>query len=421
MPSLNAVPSNAEPVTKPSSLPRRVLHVMNGAGGGAALSTLGLIEQFRSAGIESSVVCHDAGNSQEKRLVHEAVEGRVVFFPLYWWNRKIRASTWKRPLIELHQLWQTGWLRRSTRGVVESATRFRADLIHTNTSLTPEGGLAARRLGLPHVWHIRELIGPGRPYRFPIEGPAFGARLAESASLVVANSYVTAEAIRDWLPPGLLRIVPNGIDVERFPLRSFTTLNRPVVVAMAANLTSTSKKQGMFLEAAARVTSPVPVEFRLYGHPPANEAVRAEWDRRLQSLGLADRFRFAGFYPDPVRMMGEIDVLVHTSDNESFGRVIVEAMAAQIPVVGVRGGGVGEIVVDGVTGLLATPDDAAGTARLLDRLLDDPGLRRELGTNGRRRAAEEYDVRRSAERMLTVYAEALCRPVSMTKLPLGSH
>lgn len=416
MHSVKPLPNDAErPATSPS-LPRRVLHVMNSAGGGAALSTLGLIEQFRLAGVESSIVCHDSGTEQEKNLVREAVEGRAVFRPLYWWNRKNRAPVWKRPLIELRQLWRTGRLQASTGDVVECVRRFGAELIHTNTAITPEGGLAARRLGLPHVWHIRELIGPGYPFRFPLEGRAFGARLAELASLVVANSYVTAEAIRSWLPPGLLRVVPNGIDVERFPLREPTESGRQLVVAMVANLSSTVKKHDLFLEAAARVTSQTPVAFRIYGHPPATDSARTEWNRRLQNLRLNDRFHFAGFYPNPVPMMNEIDVLVHTLEHESFGRVVVEAMAAQIPVVGVRGGGVGEIVVDGVTGLLAAPDDAAGIARLLDRLLDDPALRRKLGANGRKRALEEYDVRRSAQRMLAVYAEAVLRPVSSARL-----
>jgi glycosyltransferase involved in cell wall biosynthesis len=386
---------------------------MNAAGGGAALSTLGLIEQFRSVGIESSIVCHDAGTDQEKRRVRKAVEDRAVFRPLYWWNRKIRAATWKRPLIEARQLWQTGAMRASTNDVVACAKRFGADLIHTNTSLTPEGGLAARRLGLAHVWHIRELIGTQYPFRFAPDGRAWGARVAELSSLVVANSYVTAEAIRPWLPPDLLQVVPNGIDVEQFSGCRDSAHSGPIIVAMVASMSSRSKRQGDLLEAATRVTAAVPVEYRIYGHPPT-AAARDEWDRRLQALGLTERFRFAGFYADPVQMMSEIDVLVHTAEHESFGRVIVEAMAASIPVVGVRGGGVGEIVVDGVTGYLAPPNDPAEAARLLDRLISDAALRRELGDKGRVRARDEYDVRRTAERMLAAYSEALSRPVSAT-------
>ncbi len=196
--------------------PRHVLHVLNGAAGGAALSTLGLIEALRARGVESSAVCHDFGSPTERRQIAEAVGGRLLMTPLYWWNRKIRLPAWKRPLSELRQLWRTRWKRRSTALVADFARRNAVDLIHSNTILTVEGGLASRQLGLPHVWHVRELVGPGHPYRFACEGPALGRFLQTLAEKVIANSEATATAIRAWLPPGLLEVVPNGIDLSRF-------------------------------------------------------------------------------------------------------------------------------------------------------------------------------------------------------------
>ena len=145
--------------------PRKVLHVLNDAGGGAALSAIGLIESHRRQGIESCAVCHESGTLEERQRLLDVTRGDVLFTPLYWWNKKIRARFWKRPLIEAKQIWETRWTRSSTRRVMEFAVRHQADLIHTNTILTPEGGLAARRLGLPHVWHLRELLGPGMPFR----------------------------------------------------------------------------------------------------------------------------------------------------------------------------------------------------------------------------------------------------------------
>src|SRR5207248_1139130 len=143
-----------------SRRPRKVLHVFNSASGGAALSTLGLMEMFRKQGIAACAVCHDAGTPSEREQILRATNGETLFIPLYWWNKKIRAALWKRPLIELRQLVKTGWMRRSAGRVTEFARVHGAELIHTNTFLVPEGGIAARRLGLPHVWHIRELLGP---------------------------------------------------------------------------------------------------------------------------------------------------------------------------------------------------------------------------------------------------------------------
>lgn len=165
--------SAVDAVDRPAGMalrPKKVLHLLNGAGGGAALSTLGLIDAFQKMGIEACAVCDDAGSPGERQRLHDATRGAVLFTSLYWWNRKIRAATWKRPLIELRQLIRTGWIRRSTDQVVRFAEEQQIDLIHTNTILTPEGGLAARRLGLPHVWHLREMLGPTRPFRLSMHG-----------------------------------------------------------------------------------------------------------------------------------------------------------------------------------------------------------------------------------------------------------
>ncbi len=151
---------------------------------------------------------------------------------------------------------------------------------------------------------------------------------------------------------------------------------------MVASLTSRTKKHPLFVEAAALLKDVPNVEFRIYGHDPsaAGAGTGDHYSAGIHTLvrdrGLTDRFRFEGFVADPGRIMSQIDVLVHPADNESFGRIVVEAMAAGLPVVGVRGGGVGEIVVDDQTGLVASPDDAAGLAERIERLVRDEPLRK---------------------------------------------
>src|SRR5687768_12962900 len=114
-----------------------VLHVMNGASGGAAASTRTLATSLRALGIRSSAVCHDAGDVSDRRRLLEAMEGRVLFTPLYWWTRKIRAARWKRPLLEGLQACRTGLAFKSTSSVIAFARAVRATLVHTNTFTTP--------------------------------------------------------------------------------------------------------------------------------------------------------------------------------------------------------------------------------------------------------------------------------------------
>ena len=117
--------------------PRKVLHILNSAGGGAALSTLSLIDYLTTQGIASAAVCHDAGTPQERQALEDAVRGDVLYTRLYWWNRKIRMPAWKRPLVEARQIVATGWSLGSAARVAEAAERWHADLIHTNTILIP--------------------------------------------------------------------------------------------------------------------------------------------------------------------------------------------------------------------------------------------------------------------------------------------
>lgn len=400
------------------TLPRAVLHVMNGAGGGAALSTLDLILALRERGIESCVVCHEGGTSAERRALGQATHGAVRYTWLYWWHRKIRVPAWRRPFVEWKQAWRTGLGRFSTGVVAEAARAYGADLIHTNSALLPDGGLAAQRLGLPHVWHLRELLGPGRPYELSWTGPALGEALVSRASVLVANSETTAACVRPWVPADRLHVVPNGIDLRVFGTRPQTPRAR-VVVGMLAHLTSRMKNHRLFVEAAALVDSALPVEFRIVGHgaEASGDSYVADLVARVRALGLHDRFRFVPFHLKPATVLEELDILAHPTENESFGRVAVEAMAAGLPVVGVRGGGVGEIVDDGTTGLLVPPQDSREFARALERLIRDADLRRAMGAAGRRRAEERFSLPRCVAGILGAYEAAMSRPLGRPQSP----
>ncbi|HEX3999279.1 MAG TPA: glycosyltransferase family 4 protein [Pirellulales bacterium] len=415
-PSLQLAPSDT---TAAVELPRMVLHVMNSAGGGAAMSTQDLIHSLAERGIQSSVVCHAMGSESERERLRDCVAGRVLFTPLYWMNKKIRAARWKRPLIEMRQLVKTGWRMASTRAVVEAAERYQADLIHSNTIVTGEGGWTAARLKLPHVWHVRELVGPGGICRFNREGKALGERLARHASVVVANSQATGARLAELLPQGLLRVVPNGIDISRFAPRKTASRGGPRVVAMVAALSSRSKNHLLFVRAAAQLRDVDDVEFRIYGDDPSTsdpsrkDAYANAVHHAVGGLGIDQRFRWPGHIAEPADIMQGIDILVQPSEQESFGRVMVEAMAAGIPVVSVRGGGAAEIVVHEETGLLGPPNDVAAMAAALRRLLDNSALCARFGASGRARVEANYSLRACTEGMLAAYAQAMHSPVGL--------
>ena len=115
--------------------------------------------------------------------------------------------------------------------------------------------------------------------------------------------------------------------------------------------------------------------------------------------------------------MSQIDVLVHPADNESFGRVVVEAMAAGLPVVGVRGGGVAEIVEDGRDGPAGRARRSARSGRSIEQLARDPQRRRALGQAGRRRAEAHYSLAACAAGILRVYEQAMAGRWAASRQP----
>lgn len=392
---------------------RKVLHVLNGAAGGATLSAIGLMEELANHGLESCAVCADFGFETTRQRLREATNGQVQFIPLYWWTKKARIALWKRPLLEMRQIARTGWARGSALRVAKFAHEMDVDLIHTSTIVTPEGASAARLLGKPHVWHVREMIGPGQTHRLPLEGRALGPFLARRASSLVANSRATAQCIESWLPEGLLHVIPNGIDVRQFGHIEFRgSKQRTVVVGMVANMSSQWKKHELFIECAALMKPRPGIEFRLYGDDPGN-AYANRLRAKVNEMGLGTTFRFMGHVPDPVEIMEGIDILVQPSNGESFGRVVVEAMAAGRPVVANRGGPSAELVDDDVSGFVTDErDDAADLARLVTRVLDDEDLRERLGASGRARAAKHFSLAACANRVLDTYELSVAKPLS---------
>ena len=92
---------------------------------------------------------------------------------------------------------------------------------------------------------------------------------------------------------------------------------------------------------------------------------------------------------------------------ESFGVAIIEALACEVPVVATNVGGLPEVVLDGVSGLVVSPKDVDATALAISKLIEDESLRRALGIAGRKFVLQNYEWAENAKRMERVYESVL--------------
>ena len=128
---------------------------------------------------------------------------------------------------------------------------------------------------------------------------------------------------------------------------------------------------------------------------------RAALEQQASACGAADRIRFAGHRADVRQLLPAFDVLVNSSIYEGVSLTILEAMAAERPIVATAVGGTPEVVVDGTTGLLIPPDSPAALERALSEVAGRPGQAREMGRAARRRVLEQFTL----DRMVGAYAD----------------
>jgi glycosyltransferase involved in cell wall biosynthesis len=178
------------------------------------------------------------------------------------------------------------------------------------------------------------------------------------------------------------------------------------VIGTLGRLDEPKKGLRTFLAAAARISVAEPrARFVLVGDGPA----RSELERRAASLGIRERVRFHGDEPSPERLLPGLDVLAQPSLWEGFGLSVVEAMAAGVPVVASRVGGIPEAARDDREAVLVPPGDAARLAEGILALLRDPERAARLGAAGRTRALEEFSLDRLVNETAALYESLLPR------------
>ena len=135
--------------------------------------------------------------------------------------------------------------------------------------------------------------------------------------------------------------------------------------------------------------------------------MEADYRTKAAALGLGERVRFLGYRTDVGTLLGSCDLLLCPSTLEATPYVILEAMAAGLPVVASRIYGIPEVVLDGSTGILVEPSATDELARAIDALSRDRELRARMGEEGKRRWEEAFRIERCVAETEAVYRELL--------------
>lgn len=223
---------------------------------------------------------------------------------------------------------------------------------------------------------------------------------------VLAISQAMMLQARENMPvkPEAVSVLYHGIDVDDLvsrrgdPQAFRAALKLPADAFLAGMIGRLDPQKGQetLLKACARISQHFPrLHVMIAGEPTQGTRGYGRYLADLANqLGIAGHTHFVGFQVDTAPVYAGLDLFVLASHGESFGLVVLEAMAQSLPVIATNAGGVPEIITDGSNGLLVPPQDEAALARALDRMIRDEELRRRLAQAGFRTVCDRFSLAR---------------------------
>jgi glycosyltransferase involved in cell wall biosynthesis len=300
--------------------------------------------------------------------------------------------------------------RGAFRQVSEVVAETRPDVVHTQLELSNTlGTIAASRLGIPCLSTIHTLDRPTPWSRDAARFRLMAWVLRHRADLVIAVSRSARNHfLRTTRAPGeLVTTIHNGIDIGGFSATSGNAevrrdlgLDSEDLVATTVAVLRQPKGIDDMIDALPAIAAAVPsIRYLIVGDGEHGAALR----EHVAASGLSDRVIFAGARADVARILTASDIFVLPSHTEALPTVLIEAMAAGLPVVATEVGGIPEMVERGWSALLVPPHRPDLLADAVTRVLSSPLQASAMGKAGARLATERFDIERQVQRLVNEY------------------
>jgi L-malate glycosyltransferase len=373
----------------------RIAHVIHGLRpGGAERRLLAVLAGLHPTRFESLIVCTD-------ELGELADDARAIGVEPVLLGRGRRPAS--RDVLRLARL-----LRRERAAVVHGWLSMPSAFART------AGAIARVPVRIAAPGGPVETIDPRRAHRY-----ARAERvLSHVTDAYIANSETVAGSLQGrGISAEKIVVIPNGVAVpvllgeeERARLRAGLGAHADTeLIGMTARLDPGFKDHETLLRSVAALADDGrAVQAAIVGDGPGRPGI----ERLASDLGIADRVTFAGFRDDAARLVGVFDISVLLTYSEGFSNVVLETMAAGVPLVTTDIPANREAIEDGAHGMLVPVRDVGATVAALRRLLDDEDLAARIGEAARQRARERFSLEAQAERTMQLYDDLLGRKVA---------
>lgn len=229
---------------------------------------------------------------------------------------------------------------------------------------------------------------------------------------IIACSDAAKETLINYerVDPRKITVIYNGTSINKFRLqnikqRQLIRDNLKVVDNIVLTFTAhlrPEKGHQYLLEAISKIKSQYPnIILLLIGEG----VLRNELQEKTRQLNIEENVRFLGYRADIPDLLSATDIYVHSSVNEGFGIAIIEAMAVGLPVVATNVGGIPEIVINGVNGILVSPENPQALADAIKDLIDNPDKRKRLAEKARQHVEVTFTNNIMAKEYIGIYSK----------------
>lgn len=306
--------------------------------------------------------------------------------------------------------------------------QLRPDIVHTYNFGSLDAAPVAKMAGVRSIVHAergrsaQDPYGKSRKYRL----------LRRSLAPFVDRHLAVSRDLRDWLTEKVgidssrVVYIPNGIDAASFvvaparkearPLLGYFAPPGTILIGTVGRLDPVKDQAGLLLAFNLLCESLPEVRGRLRLAIAGEGSQRSALEAQMVELGLSEQVCLLGNREDVPGLLSEIDIFVLSSIAEGMPGVLLEAMAAGLPVVATEVGGVNEVVSNGVTGLLVPAGSPLALSRALGTYVSDEALRVRHGSAGRNAVENGFDLNHMVSAYVELY-DGLLRPAPAHAAP----
>lgn len=278
------------------------------------------------------------------------------------------------------------------------ARQHSIDMVHNNTAAVLEGIYLKRKLKLPLIWHVHEIIVKPKAI-----SDFINMHMGRYADKIVTVSQAVANHIKQspFIKDSQVEVIYNGVDnAVYYPMdassirEKFDIAQDALVIGMIGRVNAI-KGQNDFIEAVEPLLekNEQAVAFLAGGVFPGEEWRLEELDKRIASSSVVSQIHRIDYYDKTSELYNMFDIFVLPSIKpDSLPTVVLEAMACSKPVVGYNNGGIAEMVVDDKSGCLVKPNSPQELSNAISLLLDSSEKREKFGRVGYQRQKELFSL-----------------------------